>query len=55
MLVDFCLCDRNSIFFRDLMLMNVSELHRLLGSLFDQFVSSFARADMLASFDFDSD
>ncbi len=55
MLVDFCVCDRNSIFFRDLMLMKVSELHGLLGSLLDQFVSSFARADVLASFEFDSD
>jgi hypothetical protein len=55
MLVDFCVCDRNSIFFRDLMLMKVSELHGLLGSWLDQFVSSFARADVLASFEFDSD
>ncbi len=55
LLVDFCLCDRNQIFFRDLMLMKVSELNRLFGSLLDQFVSSFARADVLASFEFDSD
>jgi hypothetical protein len=27
----------------------------LFGSLLDQFVSSFARADVLASFEFDSD
>ncbi len=32
-----------------------SELNRLFGSLLDQFVSSFARADELASFEFDSD
>ena len=51
----FCLCDRNSIFFRDLILMKVLELNRLFGSLLDQFVSSFARADVLASFEFDSD
>ena len=37
------------------MLMKVSELNRLFGSLLDQFVSSFARADVLASFEFDSD
>ncbi len=55
MLVDFCLCDQNKIFFRDLMLMKVSGLNRLFGSLLDQFVSSFARADVLASFEFDSD
>ncbi len=54
MLVDFCLCDRNSIFFRDLMLMKVSELNGLLASLLDQYVSNFARADVLASFEFDS-
>ncbi len=50
MLVDFCLCYRNKTFIRDLMLMKVSELNRLFGSLLDQFVSSFARADVLASF-----
>jgi hypothetical protein len=55
MLVDFCLCDRNSMFFRDLMLMKISELNGLFGSLLDQFVSRFARADVLASFEFDSD
>jgi hypothetical protein len=55
MLVDFCLSNRNSIFFRDLMLMKVSELNRLFGSLSDQFVGSFARADVLASFEFVSD
>ena len=55
MLVDFCLCYRNSIFIRNLMLMKVSELNRLFGSLLDQFVSSFACADVLASFEFDSD
>ena len=33
----------------------VLELNRLFGSLLDQFVSSFARADVLASFEFDSD
>ncbi len=55
MLVDFCLCDRNSIFFRDLMLMKVSELNRLFGSLLDEFVGSFAHADVLASIEFDSD
>ncbi len=40
------------------MLMKVLELNRLFGSLLDQFVSSFAtfaRADVLASFEFDSD
>ena len=37
------------------MLMQVSELNRLFDSLLDQFVSSFARADVLASFEFDSD
>jgi hypothetical protein len=37
------------------MLMKVSELNRLFSSLLDQFVSSFARADVLASFEFDSD
>jgi hypothetical protein len=35
--------------------MKVSELNRLFGSLLDQFVRSFARADVLASFEFDSD
>ena len=55
MLADFCLCDRNSIFFRDLMLMKVSELNGLFGSLLDQFVGSSARADVLASFEFGSD
>jgi hypothetical protein len=49
MLVDFCLCDQNTIFFRDLMLMKVSELNGLFGSLLDHFASSFARADVLAS------
>jgi hypothetical protein len=34
------------------MLMKVLELNRLLGSLLDHFVSSFARADVLASFSF---
>ena len=38
-----------------LMLMKVLELNRLFGSLLDQFVSSFARDDVLASFEFDSD
>ena len=37
------------------MLMQVSELNRLFDSLLDQFVSSFARVDVLASFEFDSD
>ena len=37
------------------MLMKVSELNRLFGSSLDQFVSNFARADVLASFEFDSD
>jgi hypothetical protein len=55
MLVDFCLCSRNLIFFSDLMLMKVLELGELFGSLLDQFVSRFARADVLASFEFDSD
>ena len=55
MLVDFCLCDRNSIFCRDLMLMKVSELNGSFDSLLDQFVSSFARADLLVSFEFDFD
>jgi hypothetical protein len=55
MLVDFCLSDRNSIFFRDLMLIKVSELNGLFGSLLDQFVSSFAGADVLAPFEFFSD
>ncbi len=36
------------------MLMKVSELNGLFGSLLDQFVSSFTRADVLASFKFDS-
>ena len=35
------------------MLMQVSELNRLFDSLLDQFVSSFARVDVLASFEFD--
>ncbi len=43
------------IFFIDLMLMKVSGLNRLFCSLLGQFVSSFARADVLASFEFDSD
>ncbi len=45
------------MFFRDfwLMLMKVSELNGLFGSLLDQFVSSFARVDLLASFEFNSD
>ncbi len=55
MLVDFCLCSRSSILFRDLMLMKVSELNGLFSLLLDQFVSSFARADAVASFEFDSD
>ena len=55
MLIDFCLSDRNSIFFRDLTLMKVPELNGLFGSLLDQFISSFAHADVLASFEFDSD
>jgi hypothetical protein len=37
------------------MLMKVSEFIGLFGSLLDQFVSSFDRADVLASFEFDSD
>jgi hypothetical protein len=37
------------------MLMKISGLNGLFGSLLDQFVSRFARADMLASFEFDSD
>jgi hypothetical protein len=55
MLVGFCLCNQNSIFFRGPMLMKVSELHGLYGLLLDQFVRRFARADVLASFEFDSD
>jgi hypothetical protein len=57
MLAAFCLCNRDSIFkfFLDLMLMKVSESNGLFGSLLDQFVSSFARADVLALFEFDSD
>ena len=35
------------------MLMQVSELNRLFDSLLNQFVSSFARVDVLASFEFD--
>ncbi len=35
--------------------MKVLALSELFGSLLDQFVSSFARADVLASFEFDSD
>ncbi len=37
------------------MLMKVSELNGLFGSLLDKFVRSFARAGVLASFEFDSD
>jgi hypothetical protein len=49
------MCDQNTIFFRDLMLMKVSDLNGLFSSLLDQYVSSFARPDVLASFEFDSD
>ena len=45
-------CDRNSDFFRDLILMDVSES---IGSLLDQFVSSFDRAYVLSIFGFDAD
>jgi hypothetical protein len=37
------------------MRMKVLELNGLFGSLLDQFERSFARADVLASFKFDSD
>ncbi len=53
MLVDFCLWQpcATKIQFYHLMLMKVSELNGLFGSLLDQFVSSFACADVLVVID----
>ncbi len=50
-----CSCDRNSDFFRDLILMEVSELNGIVGLLLDQFISCLARANVLSKFELDAD
>jgi hypothetical protein len=51
----FRLCDRNSVLFRELILMKISGLNGFVRFVVDQFERNSARANVLSIFGFDAD